>query len=177
MITAQPAHRVPAPMVHGNSMLPKMRAVLDRGLHAEWTSKDLVELLGISERGAQYLMNGPHLKGYTHPTRESDVAVRRASGLSVLLYILKHSDEITEADVLPVMKKMLPLLTDQILEGVMGACRAIISKRSGLLVAVKGDAPAAAAKPQAKPEQPDLFSALPVARPDTDSTPCPKTHP
>lgn len=146
MITAQPANRAPAQQVHGNSMHPKVRAVLDRGLGTEWTSADVQELLGLSERSAHYLFENGLLHTSRYPTKETTYkAVRRTTGLSLLLYLLEYSDEITEADVQPIIKKVLPLLTNQILEGVAGACKALINARSGLLVAVK---PAATETPE-----------------------------
>lgn len=137
MVTIQPAHKAPANTVHGNSMQAKFRAVLERGLSAEWTSHELRDLLGISERSAQELLSGPLLKSYAHPTKGSEQGRRRASGLAVLLYLTRFSDEITAEDVLPALKKMLPLLTDAVLEGVISACKALISKRSGMPVIVK----------------------------------------
>lgn len=137
MITAQPSHRAPAQQVHGNSMHPKVRAVLERGLDYEWSSKEVKDLLRIDVRSAQQLMNGPHLRSFAHPTKLTEKAVRRVTGLSLLLYLLKHSDEITEADAQPIIKKVLPLLSNQILEGISGACRALINARSSMLVAVK----------------------------------------
>lgn len=137
-IKIQTASKAPAAQVHGNSMLPKVRAVLDRGLGTEWSSGDVQELLGMSERSALYLFENGLLHTSRYPTKEGPYkAIRRTSGLSLLIYILNHSDEITEADAQPIIKKVLPLLTDQILEGVIGACRSLISKRSGVLVAVK----------------------------------------
>lgn len=180
MITAQPSHRAPAQQVHGNSMHPKVRAVLDRGLGAEWTSGDVQELLGFSERSTLYLFENGLLHTSRYPTRETPYkAVRRTTGLSLLLYILTYSDEITEADVQPIIKKVLPLLTDHILEGVIGACKALIHSRSGMLVAVKPapetpqQEPKPAARPKADPYagMPDLFPAHDAGAPKTTTTP------
>ena len=150
MITAMPSHAAPADQVHGNSMHGKVRAVLDRGLDAEWSSKEVAGLLGLDLRGAQYLMCNPELlKSFGHPTK-SERSLRRTTGLSLLIYILKHSDEITAEDALPITKKVLPLLTDAHLEGVVAAAKAIIQKRRTVIVAVK---PAAAAAPTAAPQK------------------------
>lgn len=137
MITVQPSHRAPANQVHGNSMHPKVRAVLDRGLNHEWSSKEVKDLLNVDVRSAQQLMNGTHLRSFAHPTKRTEKAIRRVTGLSLLLYLIKYSDEISEADAQPIIKKVLPLLTNQILEGVMGACKALIHSRSSLMVVVK----------------------------------------
>ena len=181
MISALPAHRVPAEQVHGNSMHPKVRAVLDRGLGKEWNYKELAELLGISTRAAQYLMNTGHLRVSGHPTKETGRSLRRSSGLSVLLYLITHSEEITEADAQPILKKVLPLCTDQILEGVIAACRALISKRSGMLVVVKPAQearPKAPARETAKPLfiQAEFFPA-PHAEPTANPNPSPTQTP
>ena len=144
MLTAQPAHRAPATQVHGNSMHPKVRAVLERGLGSEWNSAEVQELLGLSERATQYLFSMGALHITRYPSKNTAKTVRRTTGLSLLLYLVKNSDEITEADAQPIVKKVLPLLTNQILEGVAGACKALISARSGVLVAVK---PAAESAP------------------------------
>lgn len=180
MITAQPSHRAPAQQVHGNSMQPKVRAVLERGLDYEWSSKEVKDLLRIDVRSAQQLMNGPHLRSFAHPTKMSDKAVRRVTGLGLLLYLIKYSDEITEADAQPIIKKVLPLLTNQILEGVMGACKALIHSRSSLLVIVKQDEAPAAAKPAPKAaapagneplmQQPELFPAHETGAPQNHTT-------
>lgn len=167
-ITVQPASRAPAQQVHGNSMHPKVRAVLDRGLGAEWTPAEVQGLLKLSMRSAQNLFDSPLLRTSAYPAKNECNTRRYTSGLSLLLYLLAHSDEITEADAQPIIKKVLPLLTNQILEGVMGACKALIHKRSGLLVAVKQEEAPAAAKPAPKAapasteplmKQPELFPA------------------
>lgn len=137
MITVQPSHAAPAQQVHGLSMHPKVRAILDKGLTHEWTSKEVEELLGLSLRACQYLFSSGLLRITRYPAKSENGTTRCCTGLSLLLYLLEHSEEITEADAQPILKKVLPLLTDQILEGVIGACRAIIGKRSGMLVVVK----------------------------------------
>lgn len=139
MITVQPSHAAPAQQVHGLSMHPKVRAILEKGLAHEWTTKDVSELLGFSERSARHLFESPMLRITRYPAKSENGTTRCCTGLSLLLYLLEHSEEITEADAQPILKKVLPLLTDQILEGVIGACRAIIAKRSGMLVVVKND--------------------------------------
>lgn len=176
MITAQPSHRAPAKQVHGNSMQPKVRAVLDRGLNHEWTSKEVKDLLNVDVRSAQQLMNGSHLRSFAHPTKRTEKAMRRVTGLSLLLYLIKYSDEITEADAQPIIKKVLPLLTNQILEGVIGACKALINSRSGLLVVVKDEAtPKAPPSSKAAPlmQQPELFPAHDAGAPKTTTTTTP----
>lgn len=139
MITVQPSHTAPAQQVHGLSMHPKVRAILDKGLAHEWTTKDVSDLLGFSERSARHLFNSTMLRITRYPAKNESNTVQSCTGLSLLLYLLEHSEEITEADAQPILKKVLPLLTDQILEGVIGACRAIIAKRGGMLVVVKGE--------------------------------------
>ena len=151
MITAQSSHSAPAKQVHGNSMHRKVRAVLDRGLDHEWSSKEVSDLLGMELRSAQQLMSSVHLKCFAHPTKNTERGVRRTTGLSLLIYLIRHSDEMTEADALPALKKLLPLLTDIMLEGVIGAARAIIQKRQRVLVVVKEADPQAAALPQTAP--------------------------
>jgi hypothetical protein len=158
-ITVQPSHAAPAQQVHGLSMHPKVRAILEKGLAHEWTTKDVSDLLGFSERSARHLFESPMLRITRYPAKSENGTTRCCTGLSLLLYLLEHSEEITEADAQPILKKVLPLLTDQILEGVIGACRAIIAKRGGMLVVVKaedkgtgrlGDGETARAKPRPK---------------------------
>ena len=160
-------------------MHPKVRAVLDRGLSHEWTVSEVQALLGMSLRSTQYLFDSDMLRISMYPARGEKGITRFTTGLSLLLYLLEHSDEITEADAQPIIKKVLPLLTNQILEGVAGACKALINARSGLLVAVK---PAAAetaeqaakrtARPRADPYagMPELFPADDAGEPK-DTTP------
>ena len=165
MLTAQPAHRAPATQVHGNSMHPKVRAVLERGLGSEWNSAEVQELLGLSERATQYLFSMGALHITRYPSKNTAKTVRRTTGLSLLLYLVK----ITEADAQPIVKKVLPLLTDQLLEGVAGACKALISARSGVLVAVKPaaesapaeeSAPGTAAQPRTPRPRPDPYAGM-----------------
>ncbi|WP_395735140.1 hypothetical protein [Prosthecobacter sp.] len=176
MITAQPSHRAPAQQVHGNSMHPKVRAVLDRGLGAEWTLGEVEELLGVSRRSAQYLFDSHLLAITRYPAKAaSGRTIRSTLGLSLLVYLIKYSDEFTEADAQPIIKKVLPLLTNQILEGIIGACKALINARSSLLVAVKPapekpqQEPKPAARPKADPYagMPDLFPAHDAGAPKT----------
>lgn len=132
-------------------MHPKVRAVLDKGLHHEWTSKDVAELLGIGLRTAQNLFQSEHLRTSDYPTNpNTDGGMRRASGLSLLLYILKHAEELQEADVIAALKKALPLLTDSMLEGVIGAAKAIIQARQGMLVVLKEPSFAKASEAQGR---------------------------
>lgn len=151
MISVQPSHRAPAQQVHGNSMHPKVRAVLERGLGTEWTSADVQDLLGLSDRAAHYLFSSGMLHITRYPSKNTTKTIRRTTGLSLLFYLIQNSDEITEDDAQPIIKKVLPLLTNQILEGVVGACKALISARSSLLMAVKPNEAPAAAKPAPTP--------------------------
>jgi len=169
--TVQPSHRAPAEQVHGNSLHPKVQAVLTRGLMQEWDYKSIAALLEISERSSHNLMESGLLNVSRYPAKSLNGCTRRASGLSLLLYLLTHSDEITAEDAQPILKKVLPLLTDSILEGVIAACRALINKRSGVLVVVKPasappqDGGTAARRPPGKAksltygDMPDLFPA------------------
>jgi len=160
MISVQPSHRAPAQQVHGNSMHPKVRAVLERGLGTEWTSADVQDLLGLSDRAAHYLFSSGMLHITRYPSKNTAKTIRRTTGLSLLFYLIQNSDEITEEDALTIIKKVLPLLTNQILEGVMGACKALINARSSMLVAVK---PAAENPKQAEASTPRPTKADPYA--------------
>ena len=137
MITVQPSSSVPPEQVHGLSMHPKVRAVLARGLDEEWTPKDVAELLGMSLRTAQCLFGTGQIHCGRYQGQPGVKTLHRCIGMSVLLYIIDHTDELNQADAVAVLKKLLPLLTDAVLEGVAGACKALISKRSGVLVVVK----------------------------------------
>lgn len=156
MLTVASSHRAPAHAVHGNSMHAKIREVLDKGLHHEWDAKSFATLTGLSERSALYIFErGEFLNVSRYPAKSLNGCLRRASGLSVLLYLVNHSDEITAEDVLPALKKMLPLLTDAVLEGVSAACKALIARRSGMPVIVK------TTPPKPRPQQADLFAGMP----------------
>jgi|GEM_PF-3379301 len=172
--TVQPSHRAPAEQVHGNSLHPKVQAVLVKGLMQEWDYKSIAALLEISERSSHNLMESGLLNVSRYPAKSLNGCTRRASGLSLLLYLLTHSDEITAEDAQPILKKVLPLLTDSILEGVIAACRSLIIKRSGVLVVVvkpasigapPQDGGTAARRPPGKApalkygDMPDLFPA------------------
>lgn len=152
-LTVQPSHAAPPQQVHGNSMHPKVRRVLERGLAHEWTTKEVEELLKLSPRSCQYLFECGLLAVTRYPAKNENGTKRTCTGLSLLIYLLKYSDEITEADALPAMKKLLPMLTDTMLEGVIGAAREIIRKRQTVLVVVKqaesGERMAESRKPEA----------------------------
>lgn len=146
----QPAKHAPAEQVHGLSMHPKVRAALAKGAHHEWNAKDIAELLGVGMRTAQYMLEQGHIKstGYqgrgTHQKKH-----RRALTLSVVNYLLEHAEEITAADGLPIIKTLLPLLPDAVLQGIIAASQALINRRASLPVVVKTEAVAAPATARA----------------------------
>ena len=137
-LTIQPAKDAPAHAVHGLSMHPKIREVLDKGLGHEYDFKEFSALTGLSERSAHNLFErGEYIKVSRYPAKSLNGCKRRVSGLSVLCYLIEHSDEITEADTRPILKKVLPLMTDGMLERVITAAQALIRERAGLPVIVK----------------------------------------
>jgi AraC-like DNA-binding protein len=146
MLTIRPAKDAPAHAVHGLSMQPKIRAVLDKGLEHEYDFKEFAQLTGLSERSVHNLFErGQYIKVSRYPAKSVNGCKRRVSGLSVLCYLIEHSDEITEADTRPIMKKVLPLMTDALLERVINAAQALIRERAGLPVIVKAEEPSPAA--------------------------------
>lgn len=161
-LTIQPARTAPVDQVHGLSMHPKIRTVLDKGLAHEYDFKEFAALTGLSERSAHNLFErGEFIRVTRYPAKSVNGCKRRVTGLSVLLYLLEHSDEITAADARPIIKKVLPLMTDALLERVISAAQALIRERAGLPVIVKADEhPAAAGVSTPPPKRPTNVIAM-----------------
>lgn len=131
----------PHGQVHGLTMHPKVRAVIARGLDHEWNAHELAELLGVRVRSMQIALEKGTIKTSRYPSANGTRFHRRALGVSVLMYLLDHSDEITAADVLPIIKHALPLLNDDRVRQIIAAGEALLKAREDLPVVVKSAEP------------------------------------
>ena len=122
---------------HSLSHNPVIRAVLKAGPAKLWGVKDLVELLGVSERSAQILLAEgiPSVLSFPCRGRGRKNGKKVTSG-SLLLYLLRNAREEPQSEILAALGVILDELPTAILSQLVTHLQKKVTRRSARLVVV-----------------------------------------
>lgn len=156
-LSIQPAKTAPAHEHHALSHHPLIRAVLKKGPSFLWTVKDIMEITQLTERPVQEMLSDGVISTISLPTRKDSYNSkprRKCTSGSLLIYLLKNSQEVPEAETLGALDIILGQLNDRILKLLLDHIPKLIASRASRAVIVCKDA-----APQVPGSQLDLFSA------------------
>lgn len=159
-LSIQPAKTAKPHEHHALSNHPLIRAVLKRGPDFLWAVKDIMAITQLTERPVQEMLADGVISTITLPTNKGGSKPRRkCTSSSLLLYLLKNSSEVPEAETLGALDIILSHLPDRLLLLLADHIPKRIAERASRAVIVQRDAP-----PAHPSSQLDLFSA-----PDQDA--------
>lgn len=142
-----------AHQVHPQSFHPQVRAVLKRGADHLWPVKEIAQLLDLSERAVQLMLENGVLDSTSYPTRKNVCSrTRKVRSGSLLLYLVKNSTEMSEADLIASLGIILDQLPTSVLTQMVGYLQQKIARRASRPVLIL------TAEPAVKMIQDDLFS-------------------
>jgi hypothetical protein len=151
--TITPASTVKPQQIHPLSYSPKIRAVLKAGADREWEVKDIAALLNLSERAVQEMIHDGTMASTAYPTKPAQQKPRRrVSAGSLLLYMVRNSTELSEADVLGALSVILDQLPSTILSQLVTHLQRHLQRRASQPVLVIAEESAR------RPVQFDLFA-------------------
>lgn len=132
---------------HSLSHNPVIRAVIKAGSSKLWGTKDLEELLGVSERSAQCLLADGIPSSLKFPAKGSGRSVRKVTSGSLLLYLLKNAREEPQSEVLAALGLIVDELPTAVLSQLVGFLQKKITRRASRLVVVVSEAEPGSSKP------------------------------
>lgn len=135
--TIQPAKSAKPAEHHGLSYHPQIRAVLKRGAEHLWNVKDLMELLQLTERPVQDMLASGIFTTSSFPTKKAAKNPRRKTTTgSLLLYLLQHSSEVPQADIIASLAIILEQLPDSVLHHLVTHVQQKLARRASRPVIV-----------------------------------------
>lgn len=147
--TITPQRAATAAETHPLSHHPVVQKLLAAGPDKQWRSEDVAELLGLTTRSVALLCEAREL-GWTHyKVRQSSskriCRNRRITTHSLLIYVLRNSQEVPVKDMLDAWSACFPRLPLATLEAMNNALGQIIARRK------KSGAPVVCVRPDGAP--------------------------
>jgi hypothetical protein len=152
----RPASTVKPQQVHALSYHPQIRKVLKGGPDKMWDVKEIMDLIGFRERAVQEMLANGTLDNTSYPTTKTvQRPRRRARAGSLLLYLVKNSSEMSEADTLGSLGVILDQLPSSVLTQLISYLQKKVAARASQPVLV-----VTAEAPMQATAQMDLFQSV-----------------
>ena len=142
-LSIQPSKTAPAHEHHALSHHPLIRVVLKKGPNFLWSVKDIMEATQLTERTVQEMLADGVISTITLNTRKeshNSKPRRKCTSGSLLIYLLKNSQEVPEAETLGALDIILGQLNDRILKLLLDHIPKLIASRASRAVIVCKDA-------------------------------------